>query len=437
MQTASRKVINGWAMFDWANSVYNLVITSTIFPAYFEAIAEERREGDVIYVHFMGREFVNTSLYNYALAFALLIVAIILPLLTSIADYKGNKKTFMAFFFTLGSLACGGLYFFKDLHTLWVGILCMIVACICFWSSYVFSNSFLPEIAAPEDRDSVSARGFAYGYIGSVILQVICFVFVMKYSLFGFADESTGSRVSFVAVCIWWLGFGYFSLSRLPKPLAAGNNNSQNNFLTNGYRELAKVWNQIKTMSVIKRYLGAFFFYNMGVQTVMLAATLYGKSELEIPVSNLIIAILLIQLVAIPGAFVISKLSGKIGNFQSLMVVIFFWVLICVAAYFVPKGNITLFYILGACVGFVMGGIQSLSRSTYSKLMPETKDTASFFSFYDVTEKVAVVIGMLSFGYITELTGTQRLSVLALATFFLIGLIILYSALKKEKELAS
>ncbi|RTL58664.1 MAG: MFS transporter [Sphingobacteriales bacterium] len=437
MQTASKRVINGWAMFDWANSVYNLVITSTIFPAYFEAIAEERREGDVIYVHFMGREFVNTSLYNYALAFALLIVAIILPLLTSIADYKGNKKTFMAVFFTIGSLACGGLYFFKDLHTLWIGILCMIIACICFWSSYVFSNSFLPEIAAPEDRDSVSARGFAYGYIGSVILQLICFVFVMKYTMFGFASEGEGSRVSFVAVCIWWLFFGYYSLVRLPKPLAAGSNNSQNNFLTNGYRELAKVWNQIKTMSVIKRYLGAFFFYNMGVQTVMLAATLYGKSELEIPVSNLIIAILLIQLVAIPGAFVISKLSGKIGNFQALMIVIGFWVLICIAGYFVPKGNIPLFYALGACVGFVMGGIQSLSRSTYSKLMPETKDTASFFSFYDVTEKVAVVIGMLSFGYITELTGTQRLSVLALATFFLIGLIILYSALKKEKELAS
>jgi UMF1 family MFS transporter len=437
MQTASRKVINGWAMFDWANSVYNLVITSTIFPAYFEAIAEERREGDVIYVHFMGREFVNTSLYNYTLAFALLIVAIILPLLTSIADYRGNKKSFMAVFFTIGSLACGALYFFKDLNTLWIGILCMIIACICFWSSYVFSNSFLPEIAAPEDRDSVSARGFAYGYIGSVILQLICFVFVMKYTLFGFASEGEGSRVSFVAVCIWWLGFGYFSLSRLPKPLAAGSNNSQSNFLTNGYRELAKVWNQLKAMSVLKRYLGAFFFYNMGVQTVMLAATLYGKSELEIPVVNLIIAILLIQLVAIPGAFIISKLSGKIGNFQALMVVIGFWVLICIAAYFVPKGNIVLFYILGACVGFVMGGIQSLSRSTYSKLMPVTKDTASFFSFYDVTEKIAVVIGMLSFGYITELTGTQRLSVLALATFFLVGLVILYSALKKEKELAS
>jgi len=435
MQTASKKVINGWAMFDWANSVYNLVITSTIFPAYYESMTAERTEGGVSYVHFMGREFVNTSLYNYTLAFSLLVVAVILPLLTSIADFKGNKKSFMAFFFTIGSIACAALYFFKGIETLWVGITCMIIACICFWSSYVFSNSFLPEIAAPEDRDRVSAKGFAYGYVGSVILQVICFVFVMKYDWFGIT-QGEGSRISFLLVGIWWLSFGYFSLSRLPKPVAAGNTASPNNLLTNGYKELSKVWKQLKQMPVIKRYLGSFFFYNMGVQTVMLAATLYGKSELEIPVANLIAAILLIQLVAIPGAFFISKLSSRIGNFKALMVVIFVWILICIAAYFVPKHAIVQFYILGACVGFVMGGIQSLSRSTYSKLMPETKDTASFFSFYDVTEKVAVVIGMLSFGYITELTGSQRGSVLALAVFFVIGLIILYSALKKQQAQA-
>ena len=433
MQTASKKVINGWAMFDWANSVYNLVITSTIFPAYYEGLTAERTTDGISYVHFMGREFVNTSLYNYALGFALLIVALILPLLTSIADFRGNKKKFMAFFFTLGSIACALLYFFKDIDTLWIGISCMILACICFWSSYVFSNSFLPEIAAPEDRDRVSAKGFAYGYVGSVILQVICFVFVMKNDWFGIS-VGEGSRISFLMVGIWWLVFGYYSFFRLPNPVAAGSTVSKNNLITDGYKELIKVWQQLKQMPVIKRFLGAFFFYNMGVQTVMLAATLYGKSELEIPVANLIGAILLIQLVAIPGAFLISKLSSRIGNFKALMWVIFFWILICIAAYFVPKHAIIQFYILGACVGFVMGGIQSLSRSTYSKLMPETKDTASFFSFYDVTEKIAVVIGMFSFGYITELTGSQRGSVLALGVFFLIGLVILYSALKKQQQ---
>jgi MFS transporter, UMF1 family len=174
----------------------------------------------------------------------------------------------------------------------------------------------------------------------------------------------------------------------------------------------------------------------MGVQTVMLAATLYGKSELGIPTPNLIGAILLIQLVAIPGAYSISKLSSKIGNIPSLMIVVSFWVLLCVAGYFVPKGGINEFYALGACVGFVMGGIQSLSRSTYSKLMPVTNDTASFFSFYDVTEKIAVVIGMLSFGFITELTGTQRNSILALTIFFIIGLIFLFRTLQQQKKIA-
>ncbi|MBL0145621.1 MAG: MFS transporter [Chitinophagaceae bacterium] len=437
MQTASKKVIHGWAMYDWANSVYNLVITSTIFPAFYEAITAERTENGVSYVRFLGREFVNTSLYNYALAGALLVVAIILPLLTSIADYRGTKKRFMNFFFVLGSFACMGLYFFESSKTLGYGIVFMMIACICFWSSYVFSNSYLPEIASPQDRDRISAKGFAYGYVGSVILQVICFIVVMKYEWFGISKESgpnLGPRISFILVGLWWLGFGYYSLVRLPKPLAAGDEPYKRNVFTEGYIELLKVWKQLKALPVIKKYLTAFFFYNMGVQTVMLAATLYGKSELAIPTENLIIAILLIQLVAIPGAFIISRLSAKIGNIKALMVVVASWVFICIAAYFAPKGNTMVFYGLGASVGFVMGGIQSLSRSTYSKLMPETHDTASFFSFSDVTEKVAVVIGMISYGYITEITGSQRNSVLALTLFFFLGFILLMITLKASKN---
>ncbi len=437
MQTASKKVINGWAMFDWANSVYNLVITATIFPAYFESFKTRTDSEGQSYVIFLGREFVNSSLYNYTLGFALLIVALILPLLTSIADYRGTKKRFMAFFLTMGSIACSLMFFFTrkdpaDLSHLWIGISCMILACIGFWSSYVFSNSYLPEIAAPADRDRISARGFSFGYVGSVILQVICFVFVLNSDWF--KDGTFPARLSFLLAGIWWMGFGFFAISRLPKPLAAGNTNNKEGALSSGYKELAKVWGQLKKMPVIKRFLGAFFFYNMGVQTVMLAATLFGKSELEIPTTQLIGAILLIQLVAIPGALLLSKLSSRIGNFQALMIVVFFWILICIAAFYIPKKEVVLFYIIAACVGFVMGGIQSLSRSTYSKLMPETKDTASFFSFYDVTEKIAVVIGMFSFGFITEITGSQRNSVLALMSFFIVGLLLLIYANNTQKK---
>jgi MFS transporter, UMF1 family len=430
MQTAPKKVLNGWAMYDWANSVYNLVITSTIFPAYYEAIAKD--EGSSNTVTFLGRHFVNTSLYNYALAFAFLVVAIISPLLSSIADVKGNKKGFMNFFLTLGSMACASLFFFDKAH-LTLGIISMVLACIGYWSSLVFYNSFLPEIAAPEDRDRVSAKGFAMGYIGSVILQVICFVFVFKPEwIGGNADSKIQYQLSFLLVGLWWFGFGQFSLSRLPRPLAAASK-PPGNFITNGYKELGKVWHQLLRLPVLKRFLFSFFFYNMGVQTVMLAATLYGKSELQIPTENLIISILIIQLIAIPGAFAMSRLSAAIGNFKALMWCVLLWVGICVAGYLIPTGGIYAFYGLAVVVGFVMGGIQSLSRSTYSKLMPETKDTTSFFSFFDVTEKIAIVIGMFSFGYITELTGSQRNSVLALMVFFLIGLAGLWLALRRQK----
>ncbi|MGZ8557665.1 MAG: MFS transporter [Chitinophagaceae bacterium] len=426
MQTAPNKVVTGWAMYDWASSSYNLVITSTIFPTYFEAIAVDNSSVSKTAVTFWGRQFENTALYNYAIAIAMLIVAFMSPLLSSIADYKGNKKRFLNFFLTMGSLACASLFFFER-DTLSFGIVAMIIACVGFWGSQVFYNSFLPEIASIEDRDRISAKGFAYGYTGSVLLQLICFVFVLMNDKIGIT-EGKGSQISFLLVGIWWWSFGQYSLLRLPKPVPAGSGDMQHNILSKGYKELRKVWNQVNNLPKLKRFLAAFFFYNMGVQTVMLVAALYGKSELEIPTTNLIIALLIIQLIAIPGAFAISWLSSKTGNLKTLMILVVLWIGICIAAFLLPKGGIYEFYMIGAAVGFIMGGIQSLSRSTHAKLIPETKDTVSFFSFYDVTEKLAAVIGIFSFGYITELTGSQRNSVLTLAIFFLIGLLLLVYA---------
>lgn len=436
-------------MYDWANSAYNLVITSTIFPAYFEAVAVDNKQVSKTTVTFLGRQFENTALYNYTLAFAMLIVAFISPLLSSIADYRGNKKRFMNFFLTMGSIACALLFFFNTgtgatgspASSLGIGLICMIVACVGFWGSVVFYNSFLPEIAAPEDRDRISAKGFAYGYVGSVILQIICFVFVFFPGILGgFENDNEAStiqfRLSFLLVGIWWWGFGQYSLKHLPKPAPAGTGDLQRQILSKGYKELQKVWKQLKQLPSLKRFLFSFFFYNMGVQTVMLVAALYGKSELEIPTTNLIISILIIQLIAIPGAYSISWLSSKIGNLKTLMTLVILWIGLCFVGYSLPVGGIYEFYGLAIAVGFVMGGTQSLSRSTYAKLMPVTKDTASFFSFYDVTEKIAAVVGIFSFGYITELTGSQRGSVLALAAFFLIGLLLLFYA-NAVKKVAS
>ncbi|MSP08194.1 MAG: MFS transporter [Chitinophagaceae bacterium] len=428
MQTASKKVVNGWAMYDWANSVYNLVITSTIFPAYYEAVTGDGNENTLIdKIKIGGYEFSNTALYNYILAIAFVIVAIMSPILSSIADARGNKKQFLRFFCTMGSLSCASLYFFDSDHIIG-GLISVIIACVGFWSSLVFYNSYLPEIAAPEDRNRISAKGFMMGYIGSILLQLICFVFVLKPELFGIT-VGKASQISFLLVGIWWVSFGWLAISRLPA--SKGVKGTQNkNLFTQGYKELHKVWVELKTQPLLKQFLFSFFFYNMGVQTVMLAATLYGKSELNIPTTNLIIAILIIQLVAIPGAHLMAKLASKWGNFNTLMVAIVIWIGGCIMGYYLPRNSVMPFYSLAIIVGFVMGGIQSVSRSTYSKLMPETQDTTSYFSFYDVTEKVAIVIGMFSFGFINEITGSQRNSVLALCIFFIIGFVLLYRTSK-------
>ncbi|MDQ6890139.1 MAG: MFS transporter, partial [Bacteroidota bacterium] len=291
MQTAPKKVINGWAMYDWANSVYNLVITSTIFPAYYESVTKNNDNNEVI---FLGRHFVNTALYNYALGVAFLIVAIMSPVLSSIADYKGNKKSFLRFFCLLGSVSCSLLFFFKGGDTLWIAIICSMTACIGFWSSLVFYNSYLPEIAAPDDRDRVSAKGFAMGYIGSVILQLVCFVFVFKPEWFGMQNDATmPARFSFLLVGFWWFGFAQITLNVMPKGSPAAFR-PEKNVIANGFIELKKVFTQLKTLVILKRFLLAFFFYNMGVQTIMLVATLFGSKQLKLPTEKLIITILII-----------------------------------------------------------------------------------------------------------------------------------------------
>jgi len=430
MQTASKKVINGWAMYDWANSAYNLVITSTIFPAYYDNITTTKDAAGNVLSHkvtFLGMEFENASLYNYALAAAYLIIAIVSPILSSIADYKGNKKNFMRFFCYIGSISCATMYFFTR-DTLSVGIISCIIAAVGYCGSFVFYNSYLPEIAAEQDRDKVSAKGYAWGYIGSIILQLICFALVFSKM---FADGAMAPKLSFVLTGLWWAGFAQITFNRLPKgtPVQGFENR---NILTHGFKQLSAVWAQAKKIPVLKRYLIAFLFYSMGVQTVMLAATLFGSQVLGLPTEKLIACILIIQLVAIGGAYLMAKLSDRFGNIKVLMFVVVIWIGVCIDAYYITTE--VQFYILATVVGLVMGGIQSLSRSTYSKIMPVTHDTTSFFSFYDVTEKVAIVIGMFSFGFVQQLTGSMRNSVIALVVFFAIGFIWLIFTLSAQKK---
>ena len=426
--TADKKIVRAWTYYDWANSAYSLVITSALFPIYFNAVTTTATSKEV---SFLGRVFNSDSLQTYSISVAFLIIALLSPLLSSMADYSGKKKKFMFFFSTLGALSCSALYFFTDINTLWIGVFGSMLAALGYAGSIVFYNAFLPEIAAPADQDKISAKGFAMGYIGSSLLLIFCLTMVLFPAWYGNISGGFATRLSFLLVGIWWVAFAQIPFAYLPIS-AKSERQLKNHILFNGFHELKQVWDQMIRMPVLKRYLGAFFFYSMGVQTVMLVAIDFGIKELKLANDRLIITAVLIQLVAIAGAIGMSRLSEKFGNLRILIATVLLWVLVCIIGYFVTTE--TQFYILAGLVGLVMGGIQSLSRSTYSKLMPETNDTTSFFSFYDVTEKLSIVIGLFSFGFIEGFSGSMRNSILALIVFFVLGLVWLLLTSAKQQQ---
>ncbi len=413
------RTVRAWCMYDWANSVYSLVITSAIFPIYYKSVAVS---GNGDFVQFMGFTINNSVLYTYSLSFSFLVVAAILPLLSGVADYAGMKKTFMKFFVVMGSLACMGLFFFNDINDLEWGILCSIMASIGYSGSLVFYDAFLPEIVTMDRYDATSARGYSMGYYGSVILMVISLILITYHNSFGFDTEGGAVRFTFLLVGLWWMGFSMITFKYVPEN--PYGRIPRGNIWVKGYAELLLVWNSLKSSPDLKRYLTAFFFFNMGVQTVMYLATLFGTDVLHLDSNKLIMTILIIQLVASIGAWLSAKCSAIYGNKRVLMAMIGIWIVVCVAAYFTASEF--QFYALAFVVGMIMGGVQSLARATYTKLIPESAiDHASYFSFFDVTYNLSIVMGTFSFGLINQLTGSMRNSALALAVFFVLGMIFL------------
>ena len=420
------KVVNAWCMYDWANSVYSLVITTAIFPLYYNAVTTTSENNDL--VSFFGIEIVNSVLYSYSLSFSFLLLTIIQPILFGIADYSGNKKFFLRLFMYLGSFSCMSLYFF-DGENVEYGIIFSVLASIGFTGSLVFYNAFLPEISTPKNFDNISARGYSFGYIGSVILLIICLALIQGFEFFGFQSSKDATKFTFLLVGFWWILFAQITLFYLPEKHKKIKLNRT--ILTYGLRELKRVWNYIKGVKNLKLYLLSYFFYSMGVQTIMLVASYFGDKELNLEQSKLIFTILIIQLIAIFGAYFFAFISKLKGNKFSLLIMNSCWIIICVSAYFTTNEN--QFYFLAAAVGILMGGIQSLSRSTFSKLIPdEIDDNASFFNFYAISYNISVVIGTFSYGYIEQVTGSMRSSILALTLFFIIGLVILLNTKIKK-----
>jgi UMF1 family MFS transporter len=418
------KLLNAWAFYDWANSVYPLVISSAVFPIYYGSLFVND-----LYVEVFGFNFKNTALISFLTAFAFVILSFLTPLLSGIADYMGNKKKFLKLFCYMGSISCMGLYFF-ELENIYVGLFFYFIALISFWASLVFYNSYLPDIAFKEQQDAISAKGYALGYFGSVLLLIFNLAMVMSpqtFGIYGNNPELIAMKYSFVSVGLWWIICSQYTFYFLPEPYK--KKKIVKDVILNGFRELLFVWNELKNILVIKKYLIAFFIYSSALQTVLLIAAYFGEQEINWPKDEktigLIVSILLIQLIAIFGAILTSKLSEKFGNIFTLIILNIFWAFLCIGAYFITEPNE--FYVAAALVGLVMGGIQALSRSTFSKMIPDTENTTSYFSFYDVSQKVSIVFGMTLFAFLDQLTGSMRTSILVFILIFLIGAYLLKS----------
>ncbi len=426
-----KKQITGWIVFDWANSAYNLVIVSTVFPIIFKAFVPDGSE-------FMGITFASSdSLYTYAMCFSYLVISIITPILSGIADYGGYKKRYMQFFSTMGAISCAALFLFDKEHQ-WIGILGAILASIGFSGSLVFYNGFLSEIVPKKLHDKVSAKGFSYGYLGSSLLLIVVILLNTFKESLGVTDPDNPIifRIGFILVGIWWFGWARWTFSVLPKGKDSGLSNKE--LRSKGFEELKHVWGQIKKLPRLKRFLSSFFIIDLGVQTVVIIAPLFAMKVFKMEGGELVPLVLIMQFLGIAGAFVFSKVSKKFGNVIGLVGPSVVYTLVCIIAVFAQQKWMV--YLIAAMIGFAMGGIQSLFRSTYSKLLPETKDHASFFSFFDITEKVAIVTGLFVYAGVETIASgmeagfAERLGVATLGIFFLVGLLLL-RRLSKFKSL--
>lgn len=412
-------------MYDWSNSVYQLTIVSTVFPIYYNQVTK----GIDYHISFFGHNIINSVLYSWSIATAYLIIAVFSPFLSSIADYTGRRKAFMQFFTWVGAISCGMLFFFTGSNVEW-GIICFTLGTLGYTGSIVFYNSYLPVIVEHERQDMISARGYSMGYLGGVILLLINLLIILKPDLFGITSRTIPARLAFLSVFIWWMGFSQITFARLPK-YTFGQRNKGANVIFNGYRELQKVFRYVWKSRQIKIFLFAYLFIMMGLFAVMFMASTYGQKQVGLDQKVLIPTILLIQILGMLGAWLFARLSAKIGNIRALTVTVGIWCLNCIGSYFIS--NAIEFIIAAFFIGTVMGGTQSLARSTYSKMLPETKDHTSFFSFFDVMEKMATVGGLFIFGAIEAITGSMRNSVISIILFFLIGLLFLILNLKNER----
>ena len=422
-----KKTIFGWCMYDWANSAYGTTVVAALLPNYF-ALAVVGEAG----VSVAGQTFSATTLWGYMLGASALVVFFCAPVLGAIADFSAAKKKFLIGFAYTGSLFATLLYFCTA-GDVWLTVLLFVGSQVCFVAANVFYDAFLPQIATPERLDAVSSRGYAFGYVGGGLQFAIALALVARHNVIGIS-ESMAARIGIGMAGIWWAGWTLFTVKFL-KELRRGRlsygesgeemDNAQlrwHDYLKIGISRTIATAKKVRRFKHLTLFLIAYLVYNDGIHTVSTMATIYGTQELNLSTTVLMVTLLAVQIIAIGGALVFSRIANLLGTKRTVMLTLLLWSGVVTYAYFTRTA--TEFFLLGAVVGLVLGGSQALSRSFYGAMIPE-EASAEFYGFYSVFSKFSATFGPLTFAFIAQVTGNARLSIISLVVFFVVGLVLL------------
>ena len=417
-----RREQRGWYFYDWANSVFSSSVITVFLGPYLTTVAKAAADADG-YVHPLGIPVRAGSYFAYAISASVLLSVLVMPLAGAVADRTGRKKPLMGVFAYIGAGATTGMFFLSGDRYLLGGAL-LVTANVAYAASVVIYNSFLPQIAGPQERDAVSSRGWAFGYAGGSVVLVANLVLFLQHDAFG-VSEGMAVRICLASAGLWWGAFTVVPLLRLRERGAAREAGAgESGSLGQGFRQLAETVKDMRRYPLTLAFLLAYLVYNDGVQTVISQASVYGSEELGLDQSTLIAAILLVQVLAVAGALLLGRLAARYGAQRTVLGSLVAWTVTIGAGYFLPAGEPAWFFVLAAAIGMVLGGSQALSRSLFSHMVPRGKE-AEYFSVYEVSDRGTSWLGPLMFGLTYQLTGSYRDAIISLVVFFAAGFVLL------------
>jgi len=411
-----KSVRRSWYLYDWANSAFSTTVISLFIGPYLTSVAESGADASGM-ISLWGLDMRPGSLYPYAVSFSVFAQVFLLPIVGGIADRIKSRNGLLAVFAYIGSISTMFLYFVKDGRYA-LGAFLLIVANISFGAALVVANSYLQDLAAPDKRDTISSRGWAFGYAGGGLLLLLNLVLYAGYESFG-VTQGEAVRISLMSAGVWWAIFTIITvrgLRTLNRPVGAVGSQA----LTVGFKELKVTLKDVRKYPETLKFLIAYLFYNDGIQTVIAISGTYAILELKLTEISLVFAILIVQITALIGALLLGRLSNSIGAKKVILLTLVIWTVMVIVTYALPAGQQNPYLVIAAGIGFVLGGSQALSRSLYSQVIPRSRE-AQYFSFYEISERGTSWLGTFAFGVAFGLTGSYRQSVLLIIAFFIVG----------------